>query len=194
MAEVKVLVEGYAKKLGKGWLASSSAVLIKSGGKLIVCDPGCNRKKLLASLKKEKISPDDIDFVFLTHGHPDHSLLAGIFEKAECVTFEGLIYRNDRQLEIGKNVLGLEIKVIATPGHAREHLSLIVETEKGKCAVAGDVFWWIEGEKQNIDINKIDDAHPDETEMKELKESRKKLLKLADCIIPGHGKTFFVKK
>jgi glyoxylase-like metal-dependent hydrolase (beta-lactamase superfamily II) len=45
-----------------------------------------------------------------------------------------------------------------------------------------------------VEINKIDDSHPVELNMKELIKSRKKLLKLADYIIPGHGKMFMVKK
>ncbi len=58
MAEVKVLIEGYAKKIERGWLASSTCCLIKSENKKIITDPGCNRKNLLAawknSLKAEK--------------------------------------------------------------------------------------------------------------------------------------------
>jgi hypothetical protein len=50
MAEVKVLIKGYAKELEKGWLACSTVVLIKSNGKLIISDPGCNKEKLLTAL------------------------------------------------------------------------------------------------------------------------------------------------
>lgn len=194
MSEVKVLIEGYAREIKKGWLASSTVTLVKSNNKNIIVDPGCNRSLLLKVLKENNLSVDDIDFVLLTHGHVDHALLAGIFEKAKIVTFENLMYDKDLQLEFDKNILGKETEIINTPGHCAEHISLIVNTSKGKHAIAGDVFWWAENEEQKVDVNKEDDAHPSETDMKKLKESRKKILEIADYIIPGHGKMFKVNK
>jgi glyoxylase-like metal-dependent hydrolase (beta-lactamase superfamily II) len=194
MAEVKVLIKGYAKEEERGWLACSTATLIKSNGKLIISDPGCNREKLLEALNKEGLEPENIDFVFLTHGHIDHSLLAGIFKNAKFVTFENLMYDKDLQLEFEDDVLGPDTKIIKTPGHSAEHISLGVDTDKGKYIIAGDVFWWVDGEEQVVDINKEDTAHPTELNMKELKKSRKKILEIADYIIPGHGNIFEVKK
>lgn len=193
MAEVKILVEGYAKKLSKGWLASSTSVLVKSNGNLIITDPGCNRKKLLDALKKEGVAPKDINFVLLTHSHTDHTLLAGIFENAKVIN-PVEVYDNDSQVEYKEDILGPETKIISTPGHSREEISLLVKTDKGKYAISGDVFWWVEGEKQIVDINKDDDSHPEELDMIQLKNSRKFLLEKADFIIPGHGKVFMVKK
>lgn len=194
MAKLKVLVEGYAKKVDRGWLASSTAVLVKSNGKNIIADPGCNREKLLKALKTENLKPPGIDFVFLSHGHVDHALLAGIFENASIVTFENLMYKKDMQLKFNKRVLGSDTCVVETPGHTAEHCSLAVKTDAGIYVIAGDVFWWAEGEEQKADINKTDDAHPKELNMDKLIESRKRILEIADYVIPGHGKTFKVKK
>jgi len=194
MAKLKVLIEGYAKKIDRGWLASSSVVLVKSNGKNIIADPGCNREKLLKALKTENLELSDIDFVFLSHGHVDHILLAGIFENANIVTFENLMYEKDMQLEFNERLLGSDTCVVETPGHTAEHCSLVVETDAGVYFIAGDVFWWADGEKQKIDINKIDEAHPKELNMDKLIESRKRILEIADYVIPGHGKMFKVKK
>ena len=194
MNKIKVIIEGYAKEIKGGWLASSTATLIKSSDKLIISDPGCNRERLLRTLDAEKLKPEDIDFVFLTHGHVDHSLLAGIFTNARIVTFESLMYDKDLQIEFENDILGSGTEIVKTPGHTAEHISLMVNTNKGKYAIAGDVFWWSEGEKEIVDINKEDDSHPKELNMDELKESRRKLLELADYIIPGHGKMFKVSK
>ena len=152
MGEVKILIEGYAKSLKNGWQANSSVVLIKSNGKIIIADPGCEREKLLISLKKEKLKTSDVNFVFLTHGHTDHSLLAGIFENAQIVD-ELYVYEKDAITKHGGVIPGTGLKIIRTPGHMEEHCSLIAETEKGVYAVAGDVFWWLENEKQEININ-----------------------------------------
>jgi glyoxylase-like metal-dependent hydrolase (beta-lactamase superfamily II) len=146
----------------------------------------------LKVLKKEKLKTSDIDFVFLTHGHTDHSLLAGIFENAKIVD-ELYVYQKDIITKHDGVIPDTDLKVIRTPGHMEEHCSLIVETKKGVYAVAGDVFWWSENEKQEIDINKPDND-PEHMNIQKLIASRKKILELADYIIPGHGKMFKIKK
>lgn len=191
MAKVKVLIEGYAKQLEKGWVASSTTCLITTEDKKIITDPGCNREKLLEALGKEDLTTDDIDYVFLSHCHPDHILLAGIFDKAKFVTFDtNLIYDKDLLLEFDRHEMGKDIEIVETPGHVLEHLSLIVNTSEGKVAIAGDVIWWVDGEKQVFDINQEDHTQAKGMNMKDLIESRKKILEVADWIIPGHGKMF----
>jgi glyoxylase-like metal-dependent hydrolase (beta-lactamase superfamily II) len=194
MAEVKILVKGYAKELKTGWLACSTSTLIRSNGNNIVFDPGCNREKLIEALKKENLKIENINFVMLSHGHMDHSMLTGMFSKAKIISFESLLYDKDLMLEFKEDVLGPETKIIQTPGHCSEHISLIVNTKNGKYAVAGDVFWWTDDETQVADIDKEDSSHPLELNMKNLKESRKKILASADFVIPGHGEVFKTKK
>ena len=193
MTKVKVLIEGYAKELKTGWVASSSVTLIQANGKNIIVDPGCNRKKLLSALKKEGLRPNGINFILLTHSHADHTLLAGIFEKAKVLTTEE-IYNNDHQVTHDNKIPGTNLKIIKTSGHCPEHCSLVAISGEDIYVVAGDVFWWTNDEKQTINVNKKDEAHPVEVNMKKLKDSRKKILKIADYIIPGHGKMFKVKK
>lgn len=55
MNKVKVLIEGYAKEMSTGWLASSTTCLITTPTSKIITDPGCNRKKLLDSIRKENL-------------------------------------------------------------------------------------------------------------------------------------------
>ena len=191
MDEVVVLVEGYARRIKNGWKASSASVLVRSNGKRIIIDPGCNRKKLTGALKRESLKTGDIDFVVLTHSHVDHAMLAGMFENAKVIDCEK-IFKGDMQLPHRGIVPGTELKIIQTPGHTDDHCSLLAKTERGVCAIAGDVFWWEKGEKQIIDINKPDAAHP--SSMKKLAKSRKALLEKADWIIPGHGKPFSTER
>ena len=193
MAEVKILIEGYAREVKNGWIASSTVTLIKTDGKEVIVDPGCNRNRLIATLKREGILTNNIDFVLLTHNHTDHTLLTGIFGKAKVLNPSEL-YDNDKQIEHNNKIPGTNLKIIQTPGHSPEHCSLVVPTKKGIYIVAGDTFWWTDREDQKIDIQKIDRAHPEEVNMRELIKSRKKILKIADYVIPGHGKMFKVKK
>jgi len=196
MTEVKVLIEGYVYEKDEIEYASSSTVLIQDNNFNIIVDPGMNRKKLLSSLKKEGLSVEDINFVILTHTHLDHCLLAGIFEKARVVdnssiySFEGTIEEHD-----GK-VPNTGIQIINTPGHDQFHCSVMANDNKlGKIVIAADIFWWYDKEGQNIEENNlINKEDPFVKNMEQLKESRKKVLGIADYIIPGHGKMFKVKK
>ncbi len=195
MTNVKILIEGYARKVEGGWIASSTTCLVTTENKKIITDPGCNRERLLEALAKEGLTTGDIDYVFLSHCHPDHVLLAGIFEKAKFVTFDAnLMYDKDLLLEFDKNVLGEDIEIIETPGHVLEHLSLFINKPEAKIAIAGDAIWWIEGEAQVFDINQKDQSQAKGMDMNKLIESRKRILEFADYVIPGHGKMFRVEK
>jgi glyoxylase-like metal-dependent hydrolase (beta-lactamase superfamily II) len=188
MNKVKVLIEGYAKVNKDGtWDATSSATLIDIGKLKIIVDPGCNRKLLLEALAKENLKTRDIDYVFVTHYHPDHCLLMGIFENA--VNYDSVQWQKGSVGGDVKNDLlpDTDIKIIKTPGHSSEHSSLLVNTENGKILIGGDVFWWAEGEDQEVDVNKHDDFASD---LSTLKFSRSQVLEMADFIIPGHGKMF----
>jgi len=194
MAEIKVLVEGYASKKKKGCPVSPSAVLIFDGDIKVLVDPGSNAKSLLEALRKEKIKPADIDIVFLTHYHLDHLLNIRLFPINDI--YDGdTISRGDKIINYsGGKLPKTNIRIIKTPGHAYEHCSLLVQTAKGKIAVAGDVFWWWNEQKQKTDRKSLlKQKDPFVKNKLALSQSRKKLLALADYIIPGHGKMFKVE-
>lgn len=194
MDELKLLIKGYAKKTKQGFRASSAVVLIRTNGLNILVDPGSNQARLLAALKRAKIRPSDIDLILLTHFHLDHILNIRLFPKAIILDVD-TIYKDDRGVLYKDFIPGTEIQVIPTPGHAHEHGALIVETEEGRVAVAGDIFWWNDGEEQKTDYKSlVYKKDPYTKNWKQLVGSRKKLLKMADWIIPGHGKMFRVEK
>jgi len=196
MAEVKVLIKGYAREEGDSEFASSTTSLIKESGLNIIVDPGMNRKLLLEALKKENLSQKDINYVILTHYHLDHSLLAGIFENAKVMDNED-IYSFDGKIKGHDNkVPGTDIKIIKTPGHDLFHCSVLVKTKEfGQVAIVSDVFWWSDEEEQKTDKESLmNHEDPYVKNKEELMKSRKKVLEIADYIIPGHGKMFKVKK
>jgi glyoxylase-like metal-dependent hydrolase (beta-lactamase superfamily II) len=192
MAEIKVLIEGYAKEEKDVELASSTTVLIKENNLNIIVDPGMNRKLLIDNLKKENLSILDINYVILTHHHLDHILLAGIFKNAKVFDNNEIYSWDGKIKEHNGNIPSTSIKIIKTLGHGVFPCSILVNTKDlGKVVIAGDIFWWFDKETQKNDRESlIEHKDPYARKGNYIKESRIKLLDIADWIIPGHGKMF----
>ena len=183
MAEAKILIEGYTSG-DTGGHSCSTIVLVGDGDLKIIVDPGTvpNQDLIKNKLKEEGLTVSDINVVFITHSHMDHYRNIGMFPKAKTLDFWGW-WEGDVWKEASENITK-NIKVIKTPGHSHDSITLLVKTRKGNVAICGDVFW-----KENFPK---DDPYASDKE--KLKESRKKVLEMADYIIPGHGKMFKVKK
>jgi glyoxylase-like metal-dependent hydrolase (beta-lactamase superfamily II) len=192
MDSAKVLVQGYALKEKSGrYKASSAAVLVSSAGKLVLVDPGLYPKELKTALDREQIKIDSIDIVVSSHSHQDHTRNSKLFEKAKV--FDP--FKQHKNIPENLVVPGTQVKVIFTPGHVDKHVSFLVDTAEGRCAIAGDVFWWEDTEEQKTDrVSLMEHIDPLAKDLALLQESRKKLLSLADYIIPGHGKVFAVPR
>ncbi|MFA5349687.1 MAG: MBL fold metallo-hydrolase [Candidatus Paceibacterota bacterium] len=192
MSKLKVLINGYVKEKNGIDFASSTVTLIQEGSLNVIIDPGMDRKLLLQALQREKLSPDQIKYVILTHYHLDHSLLAGIFTNAKVLD-NGEMYSWNGKIEShnGK-VPETDIGIIKTPGHDMFHCSVLVETKDlGKVVIAGDVFWWEDNQEQKTDKQSLlEHKDPYVKNKEELMNSRKKIIEIADYIIPGHGKMF----
>jgi len=197
MVEVKVLVEGGHRKNTKGDLMISATVTLIKTDKNIIVDPGSfiSKDQIIKELKKEGLTPDDIEIVILTHLHLDHTFNSFLFSKAKLfcklaggeypgqVHFinEGYLQRTESMegLKIAKNV-----ETIVTPGHTKDMISVVVETLKGKVIVAGDAF----PSEEFLDLDKK--PNPLISDLPEFDKSRDKILKIADYIVPGHGDIF----
>lgn len=196
MATIKVLVKGYAYTKNDIEHGTCNTTLLQSSKINVVVDPGMNRSALLRGLARIKLRPRDIQHVILTHTHLDHALLTGIFEKADIYD-DSSVYSQKGTIKTHRGKIpGTEIKIISTPGHDQFHCSVVAKTkEHGTVVVAGDVFWWYDREKQLTDRRSLlARQDPFAKNARQLDKSRRKLLKLADYIIPGHGKIFKVKR
>lgn len=196
MNKVKVLIEGFAQENDNFEKVSPSVVLIETDKFKIIIDPGFNRKSLLEALEKENIKTGEINFVMLTHCHMDHSILVGVFENAIILDNSDQYLQNGIIKRQEENMLGEGIEIIQTPGHDQFHCSIVVKTkDMGMIAIAGDVWWWLNGEDPKKDFESLINLEdPYVKDKNALIESRKKILEVADYIIPGHGKMFKVEK
>lgn len=189
MAEVKVLIEGWtnADSVAEGDEENDACTttLIKDEEIIAVVDPGVLNDKsiLIDALAKEGLRIKDITHVFVTHSHIDHYRNVGMFP----VTTKVLEYWAEWNGGRPKNwdeQFTRNIRIIKTPGHNYDGLTFLVKTKLGQVAIVGDLWW-----KENYPSD-----DPYASDMQKLKESRKKILEIADYIIPGHGKMFKVEK
>ncbi len=146
-------------------------------GKAAVIDPSFNAEPIKKILKKHNFN---LRFIINTHGHGDHT--AGNHElkkefKAKVVAHKNSMVDKDLSVEDGSiiKVGDITIKVIHTPGHTRDSISLLVE---GKLLTGDTLFV---GECGRTDLP---EGSPEEM----YKSLFEKILALDDKveIYPGH--------
>lgn len=188
MVEVKILVKGHFKWLNETTLrASSTVTLIKDGDKQIIVDTGniVVEQEIVKALKKEGLKPEDIDIVVNTHSHSDHRDNNHLFRGAIIYVQDNTIRGDNYEFfPISKSVLlAPHTRLIQTPGHTNEDISILTETKDGVYAIVGDLYFLKEKDDPEFTFDEI-----------KLQESKRKVLALADYVVPGHGETFKVKK
>jgi glyoxylase-like metal-dependent hydrolase (beta-lactamase superfamily II) len=178
-ATFHLLHAGYATDEG----VASSVSLVLDGEAVIVIDPGmvADRSLILDALAQHGAAPVDVTHVILTHHHPDHAVNVALFPNAEVVDFWAR-YRGDQWLDHPGDgyAIGPSTRIILTPGHTAEDLTVLVETDEG--VVACTHCWWRADRTPEID--------PLAEDGEALEESRSRILAAADTIVPGHGGAF----
>lgn len=133
--------------------------------------------------------------VVCTHGHSDHTGCNYLFLNAQ-EHIVGLSISNRTQYKThdfsaGSYDIDKGIKVIATPGHTLDSVSVIVEDSNlGKVvAICGDLYENVndfENERIWIDAGSESEA--------EQRKERLKIAQMANVIVPGHGVMFQVNE
>ena len=181
VTSVDLLHAGYA-----GDRVASSVVLVRDGDARIVVDPGMvsHRRVILDPLAVLGVAPESVTHVFLSHHHPDHTINVALFPNAEVVDFWAR-YVGDQWLDHDGDGYHLapRSQLWLTPGHTEEDASLIVEADDAVYAMTH--AWW-RGDR----TPEIDPYSPDQAV---LDASRKRILGVADIVIPGHGEPFRAK-
>ncbi|MFA6255191.1 MAG: MBL fold metallo-hydrolase [Patescibacteria group bacterium] len=183
MASAKILIEGYTSGDSGEGQTCPTITLVRDQHIIMVVDPGVleSQNLLIEALNKEGLKVSDVNYVFVTHSHLDHYRNIGMFPEAKTVEYFGVWDKGN--CDDWPDQLTDDIEIIKTPGHNYDALSLLVKTDVGLVAIVGDVFW-------RKDYPKAD---PYATDSKKLEASRKKVLDIANYIIPGHGGIFKVK-
>ncbi len=181
-AEVHVLSDGYGAKEQIPWAVASTVTYIRDSDSHVIVDPGmvADRRSLIQGLRKLGVEPEQITDVVLSHHHPDHTLNAGLFHEAR-VHDHWAIYRNDSWTPRPAHAFEVSpsIRLAETPGHSPQDITTLVGTSSGLVALTH--LWF-------TSLGPADD--PFCTDAESLRGHRRKVLEVADLIVPGHGAAF----
>lgn len=188
--KVSVIKEGLLIRDNYGLIldARSTVTLIKCEDMNIIVDTSIptDKNEILAGLVEHGLAPVDIDLVINTHLHLDHCGNNDLFPKARFIAHlkEAPLATKRTVIINGDYELNKNIKIIETPGHTYGSISILVSAQR-KFVIAGDALplkdnylnWVPPGINIGIGI---------------ALKSMKRIVELADVVVPGHDKMFFL--
>lgn len=192
MPQVIVLRPGDNRLTAGGAVQAVCTVsLIRGDGVCVLVDTGGpgERDLIISALAQHRLRVEDVQHVVCTHGHVDHVGNLNLFSRATFLA--------GRDRSIGDCFMPLDlaagpvrlfagVEMLATPGHTSEDLSVLVESDGGVVAIAGDVF-----ENGNpADRSWLELSRSPATQ----RRSRAALLSRANYIVPGHGAMFATRE
>lgn len=179
-ARVDVVLDGSLTSLTGGVI--STCTLIRDRDRTIVVDPGMapSVRSILDPLAALGVQPEDVTDVVLGHHHPDHTMHAGHFPNA-AVHDHWAIYRGTdwEDSDADGRELTASVVLARTPGHTEEDIAILAGTPEGLIVCS---HCWFTAELPIEDETAENYA--------KLHDSRRRILEIADRIVPGHGPAF----
>ncbi|MCG7841481.1 MAG: MBL fold metallo-hydrolase [Methanomassiliicoccales archaeon] len=164
--------------------ARSSATLVSRGERHLLVDVSGpqNRTALLDALRSRGIFPEQIEVVVLTHLHHDHDGNLDIFPHAKKYAHK--LESPGPSFEVVSDDFDVweGVRLIHTPGHTRGGMSVLVRSDE-TYALVGDAIPSADNVRKWIPPGLHYDADV-------ALASMSKLVRMADVIVPGHGRPF----
>jgi glyoxylase-like metal-dependent hydrolase (beta-lactamase superfamily II) len=176
-ARLDILFTGYAADRVAGTVS-----LVRDGDRVIVVDPGMvpNRRAILDPLDALGVAPADVTDVVISHHHPDHTVNIALFGEVPVHDFQAMYLRDEWHRRPADGVdLAPSVRLLATPGHTPQDLTVLVGTADGTAALT-HLWWKADGP--------ADDPYAPDRDV--LAEQRRRVLEVAGLIVPGHGPAF----
>ena len=136
--------------------------------------------EILEALEKQGIKPEEIEYILNTHGHSDHVSNNYLFKNAQIIIGTTVSFPDKSLISYNKieSIKTPGVKRIETPGHFEGHTSIVLESEGKTIIISGDAIQeeYIKTGKFGVPQNQ------------DYIDSAKKIVDMADVIIPGHGR------
>ena len=180
--------------------AFCTSTLIRAKNCNIIVDPALPEDEMIKVLDgRTGLTPQQVNFVYITHGHSDHIVGLSAFPDARWLTAP-------KELETVKNVLngqGKEdfaqkveaappeiaegVAVIPLPGHTLELGGLEFDSADGHVIVTGDAV-------MNYDFYQDRQGYFNSVDFGLVRETIELIAKKADIVVPGHGNFFLTHR
>ncbi len=191
---VTVIKPGRLERNAAGMIldARSTVTLVTTENGILIVDTGLadEAAAVREGLDKWDLCPDDVDIVINTHLHADHTGNNALFPAAMFLVHEAEGARDDATGRVRAVSGGYEplagIRLISTPGHTRGSMSVVVRAER-TYVIAGDALPTLDNYRKWVPpgIN----YDPDRA-----LESMRRIVDIADIVIPGHDQPFTVER
>jgi glyoxylase-like metal-dependent hydrolase (beta-lactamase superfamily II) len=138
--------------------------------------------------RRSGLKPDDVDLVFVTHGHGDHTAGLRVFagstwlaarQVAGALNATGTL---PQRFEDAAGELPPDVELVPSPGHVAGHHSLRFDCGGMSVVVAGDATLT----RDFCRDGRSSFAAPTEQE----RQTVRMLTGMADAMVPGHGNWF----
>ncbi len=176
-ARLDVLFTGYAADRVAGTVS-----LVRDAGRVIIVDPGMvpTRSAILDPLAALGVAVEDVTDIVLSHHHPDHTVNIALFGPVPVHDYQA-VYTGDEWVDQPADGVSLtpSVRLLETPGHTPQDLTVLVGTPDQVVALT-HLWWMAEGP--------LEDPFAPDTDL--LATQRRRVLGLADLVVPGHGPAF----
>jgi glyoxylase-like metal-dependent hydrolase (beta-lactamase superfamily II) len=142
--------------------------------------------------RRSGLTPDEVDMVFVTHAHGDHTAGLGVFPEAQWLAGPEVAEMLNSSARFGKPIndateaLPADIELVPSPGHVAGHCSLRFDCEELSVVIAGDAILTKDFCRDGLSSF----GTPDPGEL----ETVAKLKAMADALVPGHDNWCLCRK
>jgi len=176
-ASLQVLSTGYL-----GGRFASTVTFVRDGAALIVVNPGmvADIESILRPLRYLGVCPAAVTDVVLLTARPAHIVNAALFPGARLHDATA-VYQNDTKARRPADgfLIAPSARLIETPGHRSDDLTLLVATPRGIVALTH--LW----RSRSDGAERPPDGDPDA-----LRRAKSRVLGVASRIVPAHGAAF----
>jgi glyoxylase-like metal-dependent hydrolase (beta-lactamase superfamily II) len=177
-------------RLREAWC---TCTLITGKGFRLLVDPALKDAGAMAAEldRRTGLRPEAVDAVFVTHDHGDHHWGLEAFASAEWYAAAPVADAINRENSYpkpveaaGHRLLGA-VGVIHTPGHTKEHHSLLFRCDDQSVVIAGDAV-------MTHDFFAHRQGYFNSADFRQASRTIEEIARIADIVVPGHDNYFLV--